>query len=139
MTARTILRISNGLTLFCMAGTYTRKSQHIVNNPNVAIAYANIQIEGQARPTGHPLNSENTKFMEAYSRQHPELVERSKQIHFQRSKMGVIEISPSRVTLYNRANIDTGEDAYLELLDVENKEAYKIPRTLNGYESPKYT
>ena len=137
-TARTIMRVSNKLTLYNIAGKYTRHYKHIQTNPYVALATANLQIEGKARDKGHPLDPENREFIEALSRQHPEFYKRAEKLHFQRQSMGVIEIMPSKVTLYYRADLETGVDAYLEVLDVDAKEAYKIPRTPTGYDSPKY-
>ena len=64
VTARSIIRISNGLTLYCMTGEYTRKFKQVLINPNVAIAYGNLQLEGKAKPIGHPLDAKNSAFIE---------------------------------------------------------------------------
>ena len=137
--ARSIVRISNGLTLYCMTGEYTRKYKQALENPNIAIAYGNIQLEGKAKPIGHPLDTENIPFIEAYSKHHPEAYERSKKIHFTRPNVGVLKIKPSRITLYNLADINAGTEAFLEILDVDKKEAHKVSRSPTGYDSPKYT
>lgn len=138
VSARTILRISNGLTLYCLTGQYTRKYNQVTRNPNVAIASGNLQIEGQAFAKGHPLDSENVSFVEAYKTQYPDLYERSIKIHFQRSNMGLLEIKPSRVALYHSANIEDGTESIIEILDVVNREAHKVARSSAGYDSPHY-
>ncbi|MCW4050413.1 MAG: pyridoxamine 5'-phosphate oxidase family protein [Candidatus Bathyarchaeota archaeon] len=138
VTARTILRISNGLTLYCLTGQYTRKYKQVTENPSVAIAYGNLQIEGRAIARGHPSDTENASFTEAYKEQYPDLYERSKKIHFQRPNMGLLEIVPSRVSLYHSANIAAGTESYIEILDVDKKEAHKVTRTSAGYDSPHY-
>jgi general stress protein 26 len=139
VSARTILRISNGLTLYCLTGQYTRKYKQAAMNPAVAIAYGNLQIEGQAHAKGHPLDSENSAFIEAYKTQYPEYYERSKKIHFNRPNMGLLKIKPSRVSLYNSANVEAGTESFIEILDVDNKEAHKVFRSSAGYDSPHYT
>jgi general stress protein 26 len=138
VSARTIIRISNELTLYCMTGEYTRKYKQVLKNPNVAIAEGNLQIEGKAKPLGHPLDTNNSAFVEAYSKQHPKQYERSTKIHFKRPNVGVLEIKPTRITLYNLADLRTGAEAYLEILDVDKKEAFKISRSPAGYDTPKY-
>ncbi len=74
----------------------------------------------------------------AYKTQYPDLYERSIKIHIQRQNMGLLEIKPSRIALYHSANIETGTESYIEILDVVNRKAHKVTRSSAGYDSPHY-
>ena len=37
--------------------------------------------------------------------------------------------APRKITMYNSANAETGEEPYLEILNVVTQKAYKVPRS----------
>lgn len=42
------------------------KYEQITSNPNVAICFQNIQIEGTCKEIGHPLSEDNSQFASSY-------------------------------------------------------------------------
>ena len=118
VTARTVLRISDGLNLFCFTGNYTRKYKQMMANPNVAIAAGNLQIEGGASLKGHPLDEENTAFIKAYKKTRPDAYERSSRVHFHRKNVRVIEIAPQRIALYTGMDEASGSESHIDILNI---------------------
>jgi uncharacterized pyridoxamine 5'-phosphate oxidase family protein len=129
VTVRTMQFVTKGLKIFFITNPNYKKYKQIVANPNVAIAAPWLQIEGSASLKGHPIQEKNTEYFEAYEEKNPESFERSKRVVFTRKDLAVIEVTPKKITLYNSANAETGEEPYLEILNTVTKKAYKVPRS----------
>ena len=124
VTARTMLCVSNDLTIYCLARPATRKHPQIVANPNVALASGNLQIEGVAYLKGHPLDVGNEAYIESYREQYPDLFEHHNQANF--GTFDLVEIIPKRIALYKNAYWDKVPESYWDILYVEREEAYRV-------------
>lgn len=116
VTARTISIINNGLKIFFQTDRDFVKYQQIKQNYNVALSYGNIQIEGKAQITSHPL--ENCFFKENYQRYH----EGSFQKYSHLKDEVIIEVEPTLITLWK---YDTENKPFREYLMLEQKKAYR--------------
>jgi nitroimidazol reductase NimA-like FMN-containing flavoprotein (pyridoxamine 5'-phosphate oxidase superfamily) len=128
---RSMMIVSDGLTIWFLTDKKTRKCRHIEVNPNVAVAIGeSLHFEGQAKLKTHPMDEENSDFIKAFQNQHPEIYERSLRPNrvLQRTDTIVIEVSPRRIAL----NIWTpqfdqeGMMPYIDILNVAKKEAHRI-------------
>ncbi|MFA7673969.1 MAG: pyridoxamine 5'-phosphate oxidase family protein [Clostridia bacterium] len=66
VTARTMSHVNEDLTIYFQTSGSSEKIKQIEQNPNIALAVANIQIEAIVRNCGHPLGSHNKTFIEKY-------------------------------------------------------------------------
>lgn len=71
VTARTVSVVHDGLTVFCQSDETFEKCRQIRANANVALCFANVQIEGVAALQGHPMAPENRHFAALYRERHP--------------------------------------------------------------------
>lgn len=76
VTARTMSHVNEDLTIYFQTGGSSEKAQQIEQNPNVAFAVANIQIEAIARKYGHPMESKNKGFADKYKDKFPAYFEK---------------------------------------------------------------
>lgn len=70
ISARSLSLVNDELTVYFQTDKKFNKCKQIKNNPNVAIAADNIQIEGIAHIVGHPYTEENKTFLELYKKKH---------------------------------------------------------------------
>jgi general stress protein 26 len=117
VSARTMNVINIELDIFCQTDGNFLKIEQIEQNPNVALCMNNIQIEGVAKIKGHPLATENKKFIEEYRIKHKTSFERYSNI---KSEI-VIEIEPKMITLWKRINNRSCRD----FLDLHNNNAVR--------------
>ncbi len=129
VTVRQMGLVINGLTIYCFTGMHSRKYKQIVANPQVAIAAGNLQIEGIASLKGQLLEEENTEFREVYRKTQPERYERSTRLHFPRPDTKLIEITPQKMTLYTRPNLEAGTEAQYDILNLVKKTAHRLGRS----------
>jgi general stress protein 26 len=119
VTARQMMLISDGLTIYFMTPTFTRKYKQILANPNVAIVTGNIQIEGVASIKGHTSNNENTWLLKALEKLAPEVYKGYRdELMNPEMPWQVIEIAPKRVALFSGL-----PDRHLDVLDITEKTA----------------
>ena len=116
VTARTISIINNGLKIFFQTDRDFVKYQQIKENNNVALSYGNIQIEGKAKITCHPL--ENSFFKENYQRDH----EGSFRKYSHLKDEVIIEIDPTLITCWK---YDTQNKPFREYLMLGPKKAWR--------------
>ena len=118
--------VSSGLKVWCYTDKRSRKYQQIMDNSNVGIADRNLQLEGTAILKGHPLDGENSDYIEAYKTNQPENYERTSNRQFKRSRpeFRVIEIHPTRITLLKMGSRFEENEALI--LDVVQKKAYRF-------------
>jgi general stress protein 26 len=116
VTARTVSTINDGLKIFFQADRDSVKCRQIQQNSNVALACGNIQIEGKARITCHPL--ENSFFRENYRRHHESAFRRYSQIKDE----VIIEVEPTLITFWK---YDSEQKPFREYLLPGEKKAYR--------------
>lgn len=116
VTARTISIINNGLKIFFQTDSDFVKYQQIKQNNNVALAYGNIQIEGKAQITCHPLD--NSFFKENYQKYH----ESSFRKYSHLKDEVIIEIEPTLITFWR---YDAEHKPFREYLMLEQRKAYR--------------
>lgn len=140
VTTRRMRLVSSGLTLWCFTDVNSRKVTQILANPNVAANVGFVQIEGEAKVKGHPLDEENADFIKTYRETQPKNYETSTtgQISRRRPNARVIEISPRRIALWKTSLFEPEPAPGLYILMVEKKKAYRIT-DLAFKESPAYT
>ena len=95
-----------------------QKVEQIQKNPKVAVCVGNLQVEGMAEFTGHPLKANNAEFSENYRKKHPKPFERYGSLKGE----VVIRIRPSLFTFWKYIDGKTCRD-YLE---VKNHNAYRV-------------
>lgn len=143
VTVRRMGLVPDGLTIWCLTDEETRKYRQIKENPNVAIAAGqDLQLEGMAFLRGHPLDEENTGFIDVYRETQPELYERGLRegriLH--RRGTRVIEIAPTRIALNvwtPNFDLEPNFHPYMLILNTETEKAYKIVGT-EGYKDKAY-
>ena len=116
VTARTVSTINDGLKIFFQADRDSVKCRQIQQNSNVALASGNIQIEGKARITCHPL--ENSFFGENYQRHHESAFRRYSQLKDE----VIIEVEPTLITFWK---YDSENKPFREYLLPGEKKAYR--------------
>ena len=131
VTVRRMGIISSGLTLWCLTTDNSRKIKQIAANPNVAIAAGDVlQIEGVATLKGHPMDEENSTFLETFQKQLPELYERSLRPgrNLQRPSTRVIEVAPRRIVMsvWTPHYDLEGFEPYMIILNKDTEKAYKV-------------
>lgn len=121
VTARQMTLISDGLTIYFMTPTFTRKYKQILVNPNVAVAMGNIQIEGAVSIKGHTSNNENTWLLKALEELAPEVYKGYRdELLDPEMPWQVIEIAPKRIALFSGL-----PDRQLDVLDIIEKTAIR--------------
>jgi general stress protein 26 len=96
VTARTISIVNLGLKVFFQTAQNFIKFQQLSVNPQVALCFANIQIEGTTQIKGHPLEPANEWFAREYQKHHPSAYARY--LHLPNEV--VIEVIPTVITLW---------------------------------------
>lgn len=129
VTARSMTLVSKGLKIFFMTNLNYRKYKQITVNPNVAIVAGPLQIEGNASLKGHPLDEENSEYLEAYRERNPEEFERATRVNFPRPDVRVIEVFPTKITMYTPTDTKTGREPYLEILNIVKQKAFRVSRS----------
>lgn len=115
VTARTMSHVNSGLTIYFQTGGDSEKAEQIRNNPQIAFAAANMQIEAAAEICSQPENVE--AFLEMYKVKFPEYFKMYSSI----PNEIVVKASPSKITLYKYIDGKPCKD----LLDVLNETAFR--------------
>ena len=145
VTVRQMMFINEGLKLWFITDVATRKVQHVKSNPNVAVAFGlNLQYEGVAVLKPHPLEDENSDFIDAFKEKKPEIYTRSMREGriLQREGTRVIEVTPKRLALNvwtPQWDKEEGFEPYLFVLNADSKKAYKVLLMQGGYTAKAYT
>jgi uncharacterized pyridoxamine 5'-phosphate oxidase family protein len=71
VTARMMSYVNEDLTIYFQTSGNSEKALQIEQNPNIAFAVANIQIEAVARKCGHPMGIKNKGFVKKYEDKFP--------------------------------------------------------------------
>jgi hypothetical protein len=126
VTARHISVVIIGEKLCFYTGTNTRKFGQIKENPRVALAMDNLQIEGTARFRGHPSEPENQDFVAAiikrFEHEIPDNVDLTSSLLANPSvPFVVIEVSPARFQTYNLP-----PDFHMDIIDLEAGTAIRV-------------
>ncbi len=116
VTARTMSIINNGLVIYFQTDQDFIKYQQIKINPNVALSTGNMQLEGVATSTCHPL--ENPFFVENYQKHHPSAF----RLYSHLKNNIIIEVKPQLITFWK---YDQNHKPYREFLNVPQQLAYR--------------
>lgn len=117
VTARMMSIVNDGLVIYFQTDIDFLKYQQIKENPNVALCIGNIQIEGHAKITGHPL--ENPFFAERYRKIHEGSFKKYSHI----KDNVLVEIQPKLVTFWK---YDEAGEPLRDFIDLEQGEAYRV-------------
>jgi uncharacterized pyridoxamine 5'-phosphate oxidase family protein len=117
VTVRQMILFSHGLTTWFFTGVQSRKYRQIAANPNVAIAFGNVQIEGIACVKGRTSDKQNAWFLKEFEALSPERYDRvsRKIVEDPGTIARLIQVDPVRIALYT--------DAYLDVLYVNEQRA----------------
>ena len=124
VTNRAIRIITDDLKIWIMTSINSRKFKQTMSNPSVALAAGNLQIEGEAVLKLQVMDEQNTRFHEVYKEKYPKAYKVNSGIYFNLSDMVVLEIFPSRLTLFKTKG--PLSETYYEILDTLKKEAYRV-------------
>jgi len=115
VTARTMSVVNDGLVVMLQTGSNSEKAQQIKENPNVAFAAQNMQIEAIAQISGHP--NESQFFIDKYKSKYP-------QYHAQYTNSPdeiLVTATPTKISLYKYVD---GKPC-IDVLDVKENKAYQ--------------
>lgn len=93
------------------------KYQQIKSNPNVALCFSNVQLEGTAKTAGHPLDAKNSRFAQLFEEQY----KGSFDAYTHLKNEIVIEVDISQAVSWNYE----GGRPYREFIDFKKNEAVK--------------
>lgn len=96
VTARTVNCINKDLTVFFQTSKLSVKYQQMQQNPNVALCFGNMQMEGLAQIRRHPLHYFNRSFAAAYKRLHTCAYEKYSNL----PDNVVVEVTPKVIALW---------------------------------------
>lgn len=116
VTARTISIICQELVIWFQTDQTFLKAQQIIENPQVALAVGNLQIEGMARIVGHPLA--NDFFMKNYPKRHASAFQSYS--HLPREVL--VEVEPRVITVWK---YDEHTRPFRDFLQLPQKLAYR--------------
>ena len=116
VTARTMSHVNSGLDIYFQTGGDSVKAEQIKNNPQIAFATANMQIEATAEICGGTYDA--LSFLDMYKVKFPEYYKMYSSIPDEI----VIKASPSKITLYKYID---GKPCR-EVLNVLQEKAYSI-------------
>jgi len=117
VTARTMSHVNDGLEIMIQTGGNSEKAIQIRNNPNVAFAVSNVQIEAVAAFSGHPLDERNNRFVVLYKQKFPQYFER----YSSYPDEILLRFQPTKVILYKYIDGNPCKD----ILDVSAQEAFR--------------
>jgi len=127
VTARTVRCVPDGLKVYVAANKNSNEWNQVQENPNVALAGGNLQIEAVASLKGQVSDDENKPYLESFKRIDPErYLDWERRGHFANPLSHILEINPSKMSLY--FSMPSPEDSHISVLDVENQKAYKLTR-----------
>lgn len=119
VTARAMMLICRGLSIYFMTPLFTRKYKQILVNPKVAVAIGNMQIDGLASVRGATCDKENAWFMETINTIAPGVyAEYRGECLDSQTLYKVLEIIPQRIALF-----DGLPNRYLNVLNINEKTA----------------
>lgn len=116
VTARTMSHVNEDLIIYFQTGGSSEKAQQIEQNPNVAFAVANIQIEAIARKCGHPMESKNKGFADKYKEKFPAYFEKYTNLPDEI----LFETYPVKIKMYKYVD----ENPTIIVLDMQENKAY---------------
>jgi len=117
VTARTMSHVNDALKIMTQTGGNSEKAMQIRENPHVAFAISNIQIEAVATLCGHPLDAQNHRFIELYKQKFPQYLEK----YTNHPDEILLCFQPTKITFYKYINGQPCKD----ILDILNQEAYR--------------
>ncbi len=123
VTARQMMLVFDGLKISCFTTNCTRKYKQISVNKNVALAFANMQIDGTASITGKTCDPKNTVFLNAVKSLFPKVYE-----HYQdwlenpNTTCEVIEITPKRIALFYGP---PDPNRHLDVINIEERTSFR--------------
>lgn len=117
VTARMMSIVNDGLVIYFQTDIDFLKYQQIKENPNVALCIGNIQIEGHAKITCHPL--ENPFFAKRYK----EIHESSFKKYSHLKDNVLVEVQPKLVTFWK---YDEAGEPLRDFINLEQREAYRV-------------
>lgn len=127
VSAREMRFITDGLSLYCFTDHRTRKYHQITANPYVAVSAGNLCIEGVASLKGSPMDERNTRVLEVFRESQPDWHDKWIEWgHFVNPIVRLIEVIPSRITMFKMTDFDDVPESYFALLDVVKEKAYRL-------------
>jgi len=104
---------------YCQTDETFLKYKQITENPNVALSYKNLSIEGKCRTIGHPLDKDNSFFADRFKKHFSLSYKSYTAIPTER----LLEITPTLVYSWEYKLLTP----YMEYFDFENR-AYRIEK-----------
>ena len=118
VTARQMMLIPEGLNIYCITGTNTRKFEQISINKNVSVVANNIQIDGVANLKGCTSDPKNNGFLKTFEKHSPEAYNNWHDKCLDPNiSLQLIEIFTKRIAIY----VVKPPTAYLDVLNIDKK------------------
>lgn len=100
VTARSVNIVNDGLMLYFQTETLQDKYRQITENPQVALCFFNVQVEGMAESIGHVASDSNEAIRINYCRFHNNAYERWRYL----DEQVFIAVRPTFVTMWKVVN-----------------------------------
>jgi general stress protein 26 len=117
ISARSMSCVIDRLNILFQTDKTFNKYDQIDKNPNVALCYNNVQIEGRANIKKHPFEEENTKFLELFKKNY----KASFNTYSHMKNEVVIEVEPKKITLWKYID----NKPYRDILYIDKDEAIR--------------
>ena len=117
VSARTVSVLAFDEKLYFQTDIAMDKAKDIMNNSKVALAAGNIQIKGNCKEVGHPLDENNEKFLNYFKEYYSSAYAKYSHLHNER----VYEITPTLIKLWTYKE----ESPCIEFFDC-NKQEYNL-------------
>jgi hypothetical protein len=121
VTSRVVSCACCGEEIFFLSWGHHTKSKQIAQNPNVALCHSNIQLEGQAKILGNPLDPENKIDLEKYKERQPTMFEGFAKI----PGMQLIKVTLSAITSWTKDD----KSSYIDHIDLKKRDYQRIRPT----------
>jgi uncharacterized pyridoxamine 5'-phosphate oxidase family protein len=119
VTARTVSFVTKDLKIYFMSWDHNVKCRQIRSNPRVALCRDNVQIEGEAKILGSPVDQADQEVAGLLRTKYPE----DYAVYSGQPGMTVVEVVPRLIRLFRKE----GDRFLLEELDVTSETARVRP------------
>lgn len=123
VTARQMMLVFDELKISCFTTNFTRKYKQISVNKNVALAFANIQVDGTASIGGQTCDPQNAWFLNAVKSQFPKVYEHYRDwLENPNTTCEVIKITPKRIALFYGP---PDPNRHLDVINIEAQTSFR--------------
>ena len=121
VTSRVVDCACHDKTIYFLTWSHHTKCTQIKENPNVALCYENLQIEGVAEIKGNPLLETNKAHSNKYREKQPEIYDE----YVKYNGMVIVKVDIGSIHSWEGRQ-DGGSGYFLDIVDISKKIAFKL-------------